>query len=87
MEGNAVKNHLIELIRQRLAEHDLFISDESLEFTAERYAWQIMEDPKTSVAELLDSEIVRLKRILLEVKEKTKTGNTNYGVTFLNMLQ
>lgn len=72
MEGNAVKNHLIEYIRQRLAEHDLFVSDENLEFTAERYAWLIMDDPKLSVAKQLDYDIARLKGILREVNDVSK---------------
>lgn len=72
MEGNAVKNHLMELIRQRLAEHDLFISDETLEFTAERYAWLIMDDPKLSVSKLLDFDIARLKGILKEADSRSK---------------
>ena len=71
MEGNAVKNHLIKLIRQRLAEHDLFVSDENLEFTAERYAWLIMDDPKLSVSKLLDYDIAKLKGILREVNDKS----------------
>ena len=72
MEGNAVKNHLIEYIRQRLAEHDLFVSDENLEFTAERYAWLIMDDPKLSVSKLLDYDIAKLKGILREVNDVSK---------------
>ena len=67
MERNAVKNHLVELIRLRLAEHDLFISDETLEFTAERYAWQIMDNPTLSVSKLLDHDIAKLQGILKEV--------------------
>ncbi|MBO4393605.1 MAG: hypothetical protein J5800_04605 [Spirochaetales bacterium] len=67
MEGNAVKKHLIELIRQRLAEHDLFISDETLEYTAERYAWLIMDNPTLSVSKLLDQDILKLQGILKEV--------------------
>ena len=67
MERNAVKNHLVELIRQRLAEHDLFISDETLEYTAERYAWQIMDNPTLSVSKLLDRDISKLQGILKEV--------------------
>ena len=74
MEGNAVKNHLIEYIRQRLAEHDLFVSDENLEFTAERYAWLIMDDPKLSVSKLLDYDIAKLKGILREVNDKSLVG-------------
>ncbi len=74
MKENAVKNHLIEYIRQKLAEHDLFVSDENLEFTAERYAWLIMDDPKLSVARLLDYDIARLKGILREVNDKAKVG-------------
>ena len=67
MERNAVKNHLVELIRKRLAEHDLFISDETLEYTAERYAWQIMDNPTLSVSKLLDRDISKLQGILKEV--------------------
>ena len=67
MERNAVKNHLVELIRQRLAEHDLFISDETLEYTAERYAWLIMDNPTLSVSKLLDRDISKLQGILKEV--------------------
>ena len=67
MEGNAVKKHLIELIRQRLAEHDLFISNETLEYTAERYAWLIMDNPTLSVSKLLDHDISKLQGILKEV--------------------
>ena len=74
MEGNAVKNHLIEYIRQRLAEHDLFISEESLEFTAERYAWLIMDDPTLSVSKLLDEDISRLKGVLFSTRKTTKAG-------------
>ena len=74
MEGNAVRKHLIGLIRQRLAENGLSISDESLEYTAERYAWMIMDRPSLSVSKLLDRDIARLRGILKEVDGTPKAG-------------
>ena len=74
MEGNVVKNHLVSTIRQRLAEQDLFISEESLEFTAERYAWMVMDDPELSISELLDHDIVIIKKILDEFARTPKAG-------------
>lgn len=74
MEGNAVRKHLIGLIRQRLTENGLYISEESLEYTAERYAWMIMEKPNLSVSKLLDRDIERLRGILKEVDGTPKAG-------------
>ena len=74
MNGSVVKDHLISFIRQRLSEHDMLLTDDTLEYTAERYAWLALENPKLSVSELLDYDIAKLKRILQEV------GNTNKAV-------
>ena len=70
MEGNAVKNNLVAFIRHRLAEHGMFISDNSLEYTAERYAHMIAADPDLCVSKLLDEDIVRLIQILHEIKKR-----------------
>lgn len=70
MKENAVKSNLIDFIRQRLAEHKMLISEESLEFTAERYAHMIAADPDLCVSKLLDEDIVRLIQILHEIKKR-----------------
>lgn len=70
MEGNAVKKDLVAFIRQRLAEHGMFISDDSLEYTAERYAHMIAADPNLCVSKLLDEDIVRLIQILHEIRKR-----------------
>ena len=67
MEENAVKNNLIDYIRQRLAEHEMFISGESLEYTAERYAKKIMDNPGLTISKLVDDDITELERILEEI--------------------
>lgn len=72
MKDNAVKSNLIDFIRQRLAEHKMFISEESLEYTAERYALSIMENPKLTVSKLLDEDILELERLLDEIHSRPK---------------
>ena len=67
MKMNAVKINLIEFISQRLSEHGMAISAESLEYTAERYAGKIIENPKLSVLKLIDDDIAELERILKEI--------------------
>lgn len=72
MKENAVKSNLIDFIRQRLAEHKMLISEESLEFTAERYALRIIENPELTVSKLLDEDIHELERLLDEIHSRPK---------------
>ena len=72
MSGNIVKEHLVSFLRKRLAEHEMFISDESLEYTAERYARKIMMNPRLSVAELIDNDIEELEGILKYMKMRDR---------------
>ena len=72
MKENAVKSNLIDFIRQRLAEHKMLISEESLKFTAERYALRIIESPELTVSKLLDEDIHELERLLDEIHSRPK---------------
>lgn len=74
MEERAVKNNMIDFIRQRLAEHEMFISGESLEYTAERYALSILENPRLTVSKLLDEDIENLERLLNEIHSRPKAA-------------
>lgn len=74
---NLVKTNLIEFIRQRLSEHGMAISQESLEYTAERYAGKIMENPKLSASKLIDDDIAELERILKVINLRPKAVYPN----------
>lgn len=67
---NGVKTNLIQFVRQRLSEHGMAITEESLEFTAERYAKKIMDNPELTVSMLVDDDIAELERILEEVHSR-----------------
>ncbi len=41
----------------------MMLTEETLEFTAERYARRIMHDPDLTAAQLVDEDISRLKAI------------------------
>ncbi len=61
---NTVKDHMVSSLRNRLSEHGMTLTEETLEFTAERYAAMIMEDPKLNASELIDKDIANVKELL-----------------------
>ena len=56
--------HLISFLRGRLAENGMMITEESLEFTAERYASMIMSNPDLDESILIDRDISKVKELL-----------------------
>ena len=59
-----VREHLISCLRNRLAENRLMITEESLEFTAERYAAIIRSNPELNASILIDEDITKVKELL-----------------------
>ena len=64
-----VREHLISYLRDRLEAHGMMISEESLAFTAERYASKIMMNPRLNAYKLIEDDIARLTEILKQVNE------------------
>ena len=62
-----VKEHLISYLRDRLKEHGMMISEESLAFTAERYALKIMKNPRLNAYKLIEDDVAKLTEILRQV--------------------
>ena len=62
-----VREHLISYLRNRLAENGMMITQESLEFTAERYAAMIISNPELDARILIEEDIDNLKAILAKV--------------------
>ena len=58
------REHLISFLRGRLAENGMMITEESLEFTAERYAAMIMSNPEMDASILIDKDIAEVKELL-----------------------
>ena len=58
------REHLISFLRGRLAENGMMITEESLEFTAERYAAKIMSNPELDASILIDEDIRKVKELL-----------------------
>ena len=61
---NPVREHLISFLRNRLAENGMMITEESLEFTAERYAATIISNPELNASDLIDEDITKVKELL-----------------------
>lgn len=59
-----VREHLISYLRDRLAENGMMITEESLEFTAERYAATIISNPELNASDLIDEDITKIKELL-----------------------
>ena len=59
-----VREQLISYLRDRLAENGMMITEESLEFTAERYAAMIISNPKLDAAMLIDADIAKVRGLL-----------------------
>ena len=58
------KEHLVSFLRGRLAENGMMITEESLKFTAERYAAMIMSNPNLDASMLIDMDISNVKELL-----------------------
>ena len=59
-----VREHLISYLRDQLAENGMMITEESLEFTAERYAATIISNPELNASDLIDEDITKVKELL-----------------------
>ena len=66
---NPVKEHLIESLRQKLDEHGLILMEETLAFTAERYAFMIMSNPKLNASQLLEKDVDRILGLVYRIDE------------------
>ena len=64
---NPVREHLVSYLRDRLSENGMMITEESLEFTAERYAAMIMSNPELDAGKLIEEDIDNVKAILAKV--------------------
>lgn len=64
------REHLISFLRGRLAENGMMITEESLEFTAERYAATIISNPELDVSILIDKDIAEVKKLLERINTK-----------------
>ena len=49
-----VREHLVSYLRDRLSENGMMITEESLEFTAERYAAMIISNPELDAGKLIE---------------------------------
>ncbi len=58
-----LKDQCLSVLERKLSEQGMMLSEETLEFTAERYARRIMHDPDLTAAQLVDEDITRLKTI------------------------
>ena len=58
------KEQMVSFLRSRLAENGMMITEESLEFTAERYAAKIMSNPELDASILIDEDIRKVKELL-----------------------
>ena len=58
------RDHMVSFLRDRLAENGMMITEESLEFTAERYAAKIMSNPELDASILIDEDIRKVKELL-----------------------
>ena len=68
-----VREHLVSYLRDRLSENGMMITEESLEFTAERYAAMIISNPELDAGKLIEEDIDNVNAILAKV-------NSSYGV-------
>ena len=64
---NPVRENLISFLRNRLAENGMMITEESLEYTAERYAAMIISNPELDAGKLIEEDIGNVKAILAKV--------------------
>ena len=63
-----VREHLVSYLRDRLSENGMMITEESLEFTAERYAAMIISNPELDARKLIEEDIGNVKDILERVR-------------------
>lgn len=63
-----VREHLVSYLRDRLSENGMMITQESLEFTAERYAAMIISNPELDAGKLIEEDIGNVKDILERVR-------------------
>ena len=63
-----VREHLVSYLRDRLSENGMMITEESLEFTAERYAAMIISNPELDARMLIEEDIGNVKDILERVR-------------------
>ncbi|MBP0970297.1 MAG: hypothetical protein J5744_09145 [Oscillospiraceae bacterium] len=63
-----VREHLVSYLRDRLSENGMMITEESLEFTAERYAAMIISNPELDAGKLIEEDIGNVKDILERVR-------------------
>ena len=68
-KGNPVKEHLIAVLRSRLEEKGLMLTEETLTFTAERYAFMIMSNPKLNASRLLEKDVDRILELVYRIDE------------------
>lgn len=64
IHNSPVREHLVSYLRDRLAENGMMITEESLEFTAERYAATIISNPELNASDLIDEDITKVKELL-----------------------
>lgn len=72
------REHLISCLRNRLAENRMMITEESLEFTAKRYAAMIMSNPELDARKLIEEDIDNVKAILAKVNSSYLKGKKEY---------
>ena len=66
---NDVREHLVSYLRNRLTDHSLFLTEETLADTAERYASMIINNPKLNAAKLLDKDITKITELLRSINK------------------
>ena len=66
---NDVREHLISYLRNRLTDHSLLLTEETLADTAERYASMITNNPKLNAAKLLDKDITKITELLRSINK------------------
>ena len=62
------REHMVSFLRGRLAENGMMITEESLKFTAERYAATIMSNPDLDESILIDRDISKVKELLGRIR-------------------
>ena len=60
---------LTSFLRSKLSENGMIISEESLVFTAERYASKIMSNPNLDASSLIDEDIKKVKKLLKQINQ------------------
>jgi hypothetical protein len=66
---NTVRDHMVSSLREKLSAQGIMLTEETLEFTAERYAAMIISNPELSASALIEEDITKVKELLDLIKK------------------